>query len=246
MKPTKQKDTVYASPRAKIEGFVFDDAVVEVFPDMIRRSVPGYSNSLAMIGLFSARYVQEGSTCYDLGCSLGAATLAMARGIEGQGSSVIAIDNAPAMVEKCREYVKAAGLSTPIDVQCEDIRTLQIKRASVVVLNYTLQFIPPDERIAILKKIYDGMLAGGILVISEKLAFADPNEQELMTRLHLDFKRAHGYSELEISQKRTALENVLIPDTLETHNTRLKAAGFENAYVWQRCLNFASLITLKK
>ena len=142
--------------------------MANVFPDMIRRSVPGYTNALAMIGMFTARYMQNGSRCYDLGCSLGAAALSMARAMEGCEGSVVAIDNAPAMVERCRSYVEAAGLSTPVHVEQQDIRNVVVTDASVVVLYYTLQFVPPEERILILRSIYDGLLPGGVLLMSEK------------------------------------------------------------------------------
>jgi tRNA (cmo5U34)-methyltransferase len=83
------------------------------------------------------------------------------------------------------------------------------------------------------------------LILSEKIKFADTAEQTLLTDLHLAFKRANGYSELEISQKRSALENVLIPDTLETHQARLQQAGFAQSLQWFQGMNFISLLAVK-
>ncbi len=244
--PNKKRDTVYADPRARVSQFVFDEGVVDVFPDMIKRSVPGYATAISMTGVLTARYAQPGSNCYDLGCSLGASTIAMAHGMEHVAGKIIAVDNAPAMIEKCRMHLNQAGLSTPVHLICQDLRETAIDRASVVVLNYTLQFVTPEERLAVLQTIYNGLLPGGVLILSEKVVSEDPTEQALINALHLDFKRANGYSELEISQKRTALENVLIPDSIERHKSRLVKAGFSSANVWFQCLNFASLIAVKE
>lgn len=241
-----KKDTVYARARKHIGDFVFDESVVDVFPDMIRRSVPGYATVISMTGLLAARYARSGTTCYDLGCSLGATTLALGQGVAGTGCRIVAIDNAPAMIESCRAVLAEARLDASVVLRCADIRDVPIERASVVTLNYTLQFVPREERPALLRKIYDGLVPGGVLLLSEKIVFPDPHEQNLISGLHLDFKRANGYSELEISQKRTALENVLIPETLAAHKTRLKNAGFDEATVWFQCLNFASLLAVKR
>ncbi len=243
--PEGSKDQLYAQPRSRVAQFVFDQAVVDVFPDMIKRSVPGYSTVLAMTGLFTARYASEGGVCYDLGCSLGATTFAMATALDGTQSRIIGIDNAPAMIESFSRTLDKRSNNVPIELRCADIRDVEIEGASVVVLNYTLQFIAPAERVMLLARIYEGLLPGGVLILSEKVVFEDPAEQALMTALHLDFKRANGYSEMEISQKRSALEHVLIPDTLQAHHNRLAAAGFGMSSMWFQSLNFASLLAIK-
>ena len=241
----KNTDTLYAHPRDHIVDFEFDDAVAQVFPDMIRRSVPGYGSLISMIGLLAQRYARADSRCYDLGCSLGAATLAMARHIRQPGCRIIAVDNAAAMTQRCREAIDVEIAAVPVDVLCADIRDIDIHNASLVIVNFTLQFIAPDDRPTLLKKIYDGLLPGGALVVSEKIAFPDAGEQRRLTDLHHAFKRANGYSELEIAQKRTALENVLIPDTLDHHHQRLRDAGFAQHHTWFQCFNFASLLAVK-
>lgn len=245
MTDNPSRDRLFAEPRVRIDDFVFDEAVARVFPDMIRRSVPGYDTLIALIGLIGQRYAQPGSRCYDLGCSLGACTLSLRRRIQMPGCRIVAVDNAPAMVEHCRAQVTADGAGAPVEVLCADVRDVAIEQASVVVLNFTLQFIEPAERDALLARIHAGLLPGGVLVLSEKVAFADPHEQALQDDLHLTFKRANGYSELEISQKRAALERVLVPDTLEQHHARLRTVGFDSSHTWFQCFNFASLIALR-
>ena len=158
---------------------------------------------------------------------------------------IIAVDNSAAMQARCREIIEQDDSTTEVELIESDIQEVTISNASVVVLNFTLQFINTDERQALLKKIYDGMLKGGILVLSEKFCFEDPHLQELNTDLHHSFKRANGYSDMEISQKRSALEKVLLPETIATHQQRLKAVGFTNVDVWFQCFNFASLVAIK-
>lgn len=236
------RDSIYSVPQDLVADFAFDEAVTQVFPDMIRRSVPGYGNIVTMIGLLAERYASAGSTLYDLGCSLGASTLAMRRCLGVRDCTIVAVDNSPAMVEGCRANVAVAGAGVPVQVQCADVREVAIANASVVVLNFTLQFIAPQQRLALLSGIRRGMRPGGVLILSEKLLFTDGAEDEFQRQMHLDFKRANGYSELEISQKRTALDNVLIPETVQTHQQRLAAAGFARSHCWFQCFNFASLV----
>jgi tRNA (cmo5U34)-methyltransferase len=236
------RDSYYAVPHELLADFAFDESVTRVFPDMIRRSVPGYGNIVTMIGLLADRYGVAGSTLYDLGCSLGASTLSMRRCLGSRDCTIVAVDNSAAMVEGCKANIAAAGEGVAVDVRCEDIRDVTFNNASVVVLNFTLQFIPPEHRLELLHKIRSGMRPGGVFVLSEKLVFDSPEEDEFQRTLHLDFKRANGYSELEISQKRTALENVLIPDTLQQHRQRLADAGFARSHLWFQCFNFASII----
>lgn len=223
-------------------GFAFDDKVASVFSDMIARSVPGYGLTLQMVELLAHRYAQPGSNLYDLGCSLGAATMALSRGSSGKECRVIGIDNSEAMVERCRATLK----DEPVEIICADILDTDIDNASVVVLNFVLQFVPQARREELLTGICEGLRPGGVLILSEKIAFDDPDENRRQIELHEAFKRAQGYSELEVSRKRTALENVLIPETLKTHHKRLKEAGFSISDTWFQCFNFASLIAVKE
>lgn len=239
------KDQIYATAHDQISGFVFDDTVVSVFPDMIKRSVPGYSTIIHMIGQISERYAQPNSQLYDLGCSLGAATLAMRHRTVAADTRIVAVDNSPDMLERCRTIIAADPNEVPVDLICADIATVDIHNASVCVLNFTLQFIPLEQRSALLRKIANGLNRGGVLILSEKICFEDEEHHQLMTDLHHHFKRANGYSDLEIAQKRSALENVLIPETLQRHKSRLFEAGFRSVDCWFQCFNFTSIIAFK-
>jgi tRNA (cmo5U34)-methyltransferase len=239
------KDVIYASPLDGIAAFRFDDRVARVFPDMIQRSVPGYGTIIAMTGVLAERYAQPHSICYDLGCSLGASTLSMRSHLDGRNCRIVAVDNSAAMLERCRQVIDADPHTTPVELLLADAAAVPIADASVVVLNFTLQFIAQEQREALLARIGAGMRPGGVLVLSEKIRFEDEHLQALNTDLHHAFKHANGYSQLEISQKRSALENVLLPETIGAHQQRLRRAGFASVDVWFQCFNFASLVALR-
>jgi len=245
MSDSDQQDTIYAQANPELGEFIFDQKVVDVFPDMIKRSVPGYSTIIHMVGQLAERYAQSSSRCYDLGCSLGASSLAMRHRVTAANVSIVAVDNSEDMIERCRQVFAADSGEVDVELHCQDLEQTQIEQASVVVLNFTLQFIAPSERSALIRKIYQGMLPGGVLVLSEKLQFDDDHHNQLMTELHHYFKKTNGYSDLEIAQKRSALENVLIPESVNTHKQRLADAGFVGTEVWFQCFNFASLLAFK-
>lgn len=236
----REKDAIYATPHTAVEDFVFDDTVAEVFPDMLKRSVPGYPAIINMIQLLAAEHAQPDSQLYDLGCSLGASTVAMAEGLEVRGCRIIAVDNAPAMIHRARYTVKSDRAD--LEFVEADIQDVRIERASMVVLNFTLQFLPRDERKGLLRGIHQGLLPGGVLVLSEKVAGHDEQADRMLSDMHHAFKRANGYSDLEISQKRSALENVLIPETVTVHEQRLLDAGFSRVDQWFQCFNFVSFV----
>lgn len=241
----QHKDQLFAAPLAQLGDFCFDDRVAAVFPDMIQRSVPGYSNILSAIGMMTERYAQPNSRLYDLGCSLGAATLMMRRHVTAPGCQIIGVDNSAAMVSRCRDQLAAFRSEVPVEIIEADIGQVPIDDASVVVLNFTLQFVAPEARLTLLSRIHAGMRPGGVLILSEKFRFDDAQVNELLIDLHLDFKRANGYSELEISQKRTLLENVLRADSIPQHKARLSEAGFAHSELWFQCFNFGSLVAIK-
>jgi len=238
-----KKDSIYSNSLQAIADFDFNDDVADVFEDMIERSVPGYRAIVSMIKTLTERYAQPNTTLYDLGCSLGASTLSMAQGLKAPNCNIVAVDNAPAMIQRCKQSLTHAHPHLQI-IQADILET-EIKNASVVVLNFTLQFIAPTQRKKLLQKIFAGMTSGGVLILSEKVHFNDPHLDELLIEIHHDFKRAQGYSDLEISQKRTALENVLIPETISAHRQRLTQIGFSSVDVWFQCFNFMSMLAVK-
>ena len=235
------RDQLFANLVAEPSQFSFNEAVVDVFPDMIQRSVPGYGTVVRMTGVLTEQYAKEGTHVYDLGCSLGESIRAAELAIGDRACQLVGVDNSPAMIEKVRAEVPPRS---KIMWHLSDITQMEFKTASVVIMNFTLQFIPINERLKLLKQIRSSMVPGGLLILSEKLTMPDAEMNELMVNLHHDFKRSQGYSGLEIAQKRDAIDNVLIPETAEVHRTRLTEAGFSRSSVWFQCLNFASFIAI--
>jgi tRNA (cmo5U34)-methyltransferase len=243
-KPEQTRDKLFATEQEAGE-FRFDAAVARVFPDMIRRSVPGYTTIIPMIEVITDQYARAGSHCYDLGCSLGASTLAMRHGIGDRDCLLTGVDNSPDMIERAEHFIALDDHPLPVSLRCEDILDTELQRASVTTLNFTLQFVAPEHRTQLLTRIGDATLPGGALILSEKIQFESDAEQDIQTRLHHEFKRANGYSDLEISQKRSALEQVLLPETIATHQQRLQNSGFSRVMVWYQCFNFVSILAVK-
>lgn len=243
-----RKDTLFKSEITKPGDFVFDDRVVRVFPDMINRSVPGYSLIVPMIGLLARRYAQKNTVLYDLGCSLGAVALAMRAAVRAPGVEIVAVDSSADMIRQLEETLAddKATKAPEIRAERQDILDTPIENASVVVLNFTLQFLEPGRRLELLNKIANGLRPGGVLVLSEKIRFEDAAEHELQTHWHHDFKKAQGYSVLEIARKRDALENVMIPDSMKQHRERLKSAGFGRVSQWFQGFNFVSMVAFRE
>ena len=240
-----KKDDLYKSPREKITAFKFDEQVTKVFPDMIARSVPGYQDIIDGIGLAAKLWAQPGTRIYDLGCSLGAASLQILSALTPGDFKLIGVDNSQAMLTCFKQHLSPQQ-KAQIHLICADINHVPIDNASLVILNFTLQFVKLHLREALLSVIFQGLLPGGVLILSEKIHNMEkPLEQDLLNQLHHAYKKSHGYSELEISQKRTALENVLVPESWEDHRQRLRNCGFQNIVLWYRHMNFISIIAKK-
>ena len=245
MSRDQHQDKLYSDSLEQIDAFAFDDAVAHVFADMIKRSVPGYGLTLSMLGVLAEQYVTDESNVYDLGCSLGAGILSMREKIHAKHVTIIGVDSSEAMLSRCKDIVGHHNSPIPIELICGDLRSTAIVNASMAVMNFTLQFVPKEDRLALLTKIHDGLKPGGVLVLSEKIAFDDETEDQFQIDMHHAFKRAQGYSDLEISQKRSALEDVLTPESLDSHLDRLKEAGFSRSHNWFQCFNFSSIIAIK-
>ena len=239
------RDTLYSDPVESGGEFRFDERVVRVFPDMIQRSVPGYALTVPLVGLLARRHAQPGSTLYDLGCSLGAVTVAMRRAVQADDVRIVAVDSAPAMVERCRAVLAEDNSVIPAEVIEADVCEVAIENASVVLMHYTLQFVPPADRLSLLRRVHTGLRPGGVLVLAEKIAFEDAERASRQAEWHHDFKRAQGYSDLEIARKRAALERVLQPDTERGHRARLAEAGFQQVDRWFQCFNFAAWVAFR-
>jgi tRNA (cmo5U34)-methyltransferase len=239
------KDHIYREPRSPIPPFEFDEEVARVFDDMIRRSVPFYQEIIDRQIQLIVRYYRPGTRIYDLGCSNGNLGIALCRQMDETDFQMIAVDNSVPMLDAYRARLADLPGHDRIRLRQQDIRETAVKDASVAVLNLTLQFLTPAQRDSVLRTIQNGLCDGGVLLFCEKVTHPDPAMAELQQAVYVDFKRRNGYTDLEISQKREALEKVLIPETVQQLEQRLKKAGFRSIDMWFKWFNFAAMIAVK-
>lgn len=212
-------DDLYDRPQSVVD-FRFDERTAAVFPDMIHRSIPGYASLLQQLGVIAGALVGENARVYDLGCSLGGATLAMQRFLPAS-AEIIALDVSPAMVHRFQEYVSGAGLGNVAVIE-GDILDYPLQPAKLVVMNFVLQFLPAEKRQAMVDRVYQSLLPGGALILAAKTRPENP----VMRDWHEAFKAAQGYSTMAIAQKRESLEQVMQTDSVEVEIERMQRAGF--------------------
>ncbi len=211
---------------------------------MLGRSVPMYQECQSLAVHWCSQFAKTNTSIYDLGCSTGTLLLKLARLIDkNKRISLYGVDNSPSMLEKSRSTLKEAPV--PCKLFKTDLnKNISIKNASVVVMNYTLQFVLPERRVPLLKNIFEGLVPGGSLVLIEKIKSGIPELDRTFIDFHHQFKRDQGYSNLEISRKRESLENVLIPWTVEENRDIIKKAGFPTVDLFFKWNNFAGFIAL--
>ena len=234
------KDEVFNKPIKK--QFEFDADVAAVFDDMLQRSVPFYKEVLKLTSHFAALYVGENGRVYDLGCSTASQLLDIERTLENP-AELIGIDNADAMLEQAHRKIDAFG--SKVEAVKGDILTHPYKEADVMLSNYTLQFIRPLEREKLVETVYGNLKEGGAFIFSEKVISEDKKLNKELIECYYDYKKAQGYSEYEIAQKREALENVLVPYTADENMTMCKRSGFKHCEMIFRWANFATFIAIK-
>ena len=239
---TGQRDSLYAQALDEVPPFEFNEAVSEVFSDMIRRSVPGYETVVRMTGALVAEAYKGEGVIYDLGCSLGEASAWILTACDTRQPNVVLVDSSKFMLQRCRQRFAS---QERVEFLCADLNEMNFKPASAFVLNYTLQFIPMAERSGLLERLWQALLPGGVVIVSEKIRLEPPERDAQAVHRHHAFKRLMGYSDREVEQKREALENVLIPDGLDQLKERLQSAGFSRIFVWFECLNWVSIAAYK-
>ena len=241
-----RKDLLYSKPLQVINDFKFNNLVASVFSNMINRSVPGYKTTLILIKILSSIHFKNNTNIFDVGCSLGASSEAIINGIKDKKYHLYAIDLSEHMIKKCKKNILNKYPKASVSFLDKDVKNVIFKNASLVVFNFTLQFILPNEKDDLIQKVYDGMSKNSILILSEKILYNDPNVQHKKDILHKKFKLMNGYSNLEIDQKKDALKKILIAETIDEHIFRLRKIGFTNINTIYQCINFSTIIAFKK
>ena len=228
------------------DDFKFDAEVAGIFDDMLVRSIPFYSEIQRMTVELAQRFAQPGSAIVDLGCSIGTTLQALARGIADPSIRLIGLDNAPPMLARARANLEAAGVLDRCELREADLNgDFKLEDASVVIMNWTLQFVRPLNRDAMIRRIYEALREQGCLIVLEKVLGNESLLNRLYIDLYYDFKRRNGYSQLEIAEKRERLENVLIPYRIEENTALLARNGFQVLDVFFRWYNWAGFLAVK-
>ena len=242
------RDQVFDNENVRGSDFEFNAEVAQVFDDMLIRSVPLYLEQQSLIKTIAKKFYLPGSKIIDLGCSTGTTLIHLAKVIEN-ASQLVGYDNSKPMLEKARANTELANVSEPIELLYADlngdISNLDFSNASVVTLCWTLQFIRPLKRDALIKKIYESMADGGVLIITDKVLTNDSHMNRFFIDFYYDLKRSNGYSDDEISNKREALENVLIPYRLDENFELFRSNGFQIVETFFQWFNFAGILCVK-
>ncbi len=238
------KDTIFKQDIGK--QFEFDAQVASVFDDMLERSIPHYKEVLGLIVDFCSYTLESSKSAiplvYDLGSSTGTTLLALSQALSAH-TRFIGIDNSQAMIDKAS--LKAQAYNANIEFICTDLLEYDFLHSDIVIANYSLQFIRPMQRPALLQKIYNALTEGGILIVSEKMTSHHRILDRQMIERYVRYKQEQGYTKTEISKKREALENVLVPFSLEENIAMLKDIGFSGIEVLFKWVNFGTLIAKK-
>ena len=238
------KDRLF-NKKMKPSSFSFNQEVAEVFPDMLERSIPGYRTTINSIRFLASKYSKKGTNCYDLGCSLGASSIALGEGAAHNDCRIMAVDKSSSMTKKFSEIIKQEKLDLNIQIFNEDVLDTKITNASIVIMNFTLQFIRKKDRQLVLDKIYNGLNDGGLLIMTEKITQGDKKINNLLIDLHENFKLENLYTREEIENKKESIKNVLVEDDIETHQSRLSKSGFTKFGIWLQHFNFVSFLAIK-
>lgn len=243
-----EKDEIFSADIERTSDFAFDDSVAAVFDDMLNRSVPFYTEQQKLITQIATRFWIPGTLVVDMGCSLGTTLLNIAKNLD-KAENFIGYDNSQAMIDKARANIERAEESNRIELRLADLNSslddVDLSNASVVTICWTLQFIRPLQRDRLIKKIYESMADGGVLITTEKILTNDSNMNRYFIEFYYDYKRRNGYSEVEINKKRESLENILIPYRVDENTELFRRNGFRTVETFFQWYNFAGFLCVK-
>lgn len=245
--PGRGADRLFATHRERVDDFDFGGDTAVVFDDMLERSVPYYAEIQRMVAELAADFAVDGTAVYDLGCSTCTSFLRIAEVLPPDCAvRFVGIDSSPEMLEIARTKLDEAGFERPYELRRGDLDDgVEVADASVALLVLTLQFVRPLHRERLIRRIYEGLNEQGCLILVEKVLGEHSTFNRLFIKHYYELKRRNGYSELEIAQKREALENVLVPYRLEENKKLLAGQGFRHLDVFFKWYNFCGLLAMK-
>lgn len=238
------EDKIFREKRDSIGDFKFNAEVANVFDDMLSRSVPFYHEIQRMIAEMTADFATAGSSVYDLGCSTGLTLMNLDRVVD-PSAKFVGVDYSPEMLEKCRANF-AVGMKREFELLQQDLNQgIMIENASVVIMCLTLQFVRPLYREQIIQTIFNQLNPMGCLILVEKVLGEDTLFNRLFIKYYYEMKKRNNYSTTEITQKREALENVLIPYKLTENVELLTKCGFRYIDTFFKWNNFTGMVAVK-
>lgn len=235
------KDTIFASSDFP-KRFDFTQDVATVFDNMLERSIPLYLESMKSICWWAQHAIKSDSNVYDIGCSTGTLLKHLAPNINAPRVKYIGIDSSGPMIEKAKVNLKDLE---NVNLIHEDACHIKFENASLVVSNFTLQFIGLEKRAALLNNISSSLIPGGYFIISEKIEFTNSDSNDLVTAAYDDYKLKNGYSREEIERKRKSLDGVLIPMKWRELLHTLESLGFEDCIPIVQWHNFVTFVCRK-
>ena len=231
--PLKKDETL---PSGK---WKFDEAVTEVFDNMLERSIPDYEGMRRTTTELATRFAKANTAIVDLGCSRGAALKPIEKEL-GKSVSYFGIEVSEPMRKAA---IKEIPFATILDT---DLRSSYPPvSASVTLSVLTLQFIPIEYRQQIIQRVFDTTIPGGAFLLVEKVLGSDSFTNQMLIETYLSRKGQNGYTAEQIQRKRESLEGVLVPVTADWNLELLRSAGFKNIECYWRHLNFSAWIAVK-
>jgi tRNA (cmo5U34)-methyltransferase len=238
-------DDIFAEEKPIIEDFKFGKETASVFDDMVDRSVPFYREIQRMSGEIAADFGVSGTNLYDLGCATGT-TMLVLDDLVDPGVRFVGVDNSDDMLAKTRQKLEAHKMARAYDLLNADLNQGPfMENASVALMILTLQFVRPMHRERMVRKIYEELNDSGCLILVEKITLEDSLLNRLFIKHYYEMKRRNGYSSTEITLKREALENVLIPYRYEENRDMLLQTGFRSVEEFFRWYNFCGVVAVK-
>ena len=226
----------------KRSGWKFDKNVTKNFVNHIRQSIPGYENGHEIVCNLTDFFNIENSICYELGSSTGELTKKLANHNKNKKVKFIGIETEKPMIEKAKNHCKS---HKNIFFKKNDVTSFNFKITPLIISYYTIQFIPPKYRQALIKKIYDSLEWGGGFIWFEKVRGSDARFQDILTNLYSNFKLKNGFSHEEIFNKTESLKSVLEPFSSQGNIGLLKRAGFKDIMTIYKNLCFEGIVCIK-
>lgn len=227
---------------AENANWSFSGNISEHFDQHIKKSIPFYDTSHELGVSISDFFLDDGSVCYDLGCSTGTLLTRLAQHHHAKRVQFIGIDVEKDMVKYAQD---ACQNFSNLEIRGESLLDVELERADFICAYYTMQFVKPKHRQLLFNRIYEALNWGGGFLLFEKVRSPDARFQDMMTTLYNDYKLKQGYSGDEIVAKNRSLKGVLEPFSRAGNLGLLERAGFVDITTVMKYICFEGFLAIK-